>query len=51
MRPHPKSAVALAALALLAEALEYAPLPAEVVSLVQARLGTLKAGGKALATN
>jgi phosphate transport system substrate-binding protein len=33
----------------MAEELKYAPLPAEVVKLVQARLGTLKAGGKALA--
>ena len=33
----------------MAEGLKYAPLPAEVVKLVQARLGTLKAGGKALA--
>jgi len=35
----------------MAEELKYAPLPAEVVSLVEARLGTLKAGGKALATS
>jgi phosphate transport system substrate-binding protein len=33
----------------MAEGLKYAPLPADVVELVQARLGTLKAGGKALA--
>jgi phosphate transport system substrate-binding protein len=33
----------------MAEELKYAPLPPEVVKLVQARLGTLKAGGKALA--
>jgi phosphate transport system substrate-binding protein len=33
----------------MAEELKYAPLPAEVVKLVQARIGTLKAGGKALA--
>ena len=33
----------------MAEELKYAPLPADVVKLVQARLGTLKAGGKALA--
>jgi phosphate transport system substrate-binding protein len=33
----------------MAEELKYAPLPVEVVKLVQARLGTLKAGGKALA--
>ena len=33
----------------MAEGLKYAPLPADVVKLVQARLGTLKAGGKALA--
>ncbi len=31
--------------------LNYAPLPAEVVQLVQARLPTLKAGGKAIASN
>jgi phosphate transport system substrate-binding protein len=31
--------------------LKYAPLPSEVVALVQARLPTLKAGGKALAAN
>jgi phosphate transport system substrate-binding protein len=35
----------------MAAELNYAPLPAEVVSLIQARLGTLKAGGKTLATN
>ena len=34
----------------MAEGLKYAPLPADVAKLVQARLGTLKAGGKALAT-
>jgi len=33
----------------MAEGLKYAPLPTGVVKLVQARLGTLKAGGKALA--
>ncbi len=33
----------------MAEGLKYAPLPADVAKLVQARLGTLKAGGKALA--
>src|SRR5262245_28669452 len=33
----------------MAEDLKYAPLPPDVVKLVQARLGTLKAGGKALA--
>ena len=33
----------------MAEELKYAPLPPDVVKLVQARLGTLKAGGKALA--
>jgi hypothetical protein len=31
--------------------LQYAPLPPEVVQLVQARLPTLKAGGKTLASN
>ena len=35
----------------MAAELHYAPLPAEVVSLVQARLPTLKAGGKAIASN
>jgi phosphate transport system substrate-binding protein len=35
----------------MAAELNYAPLPAEVVSLIQARLPTLKAGGKSLATN
>jgi phosphate transport system substrate-binding protein len=35
----------------MATELKYAPLPAEVVSLVQARLPTLKAGGKSIATN
>lgn len=35
----------------MAAELEYAPLPAEVVALVKARLPTLKAGGKTLATN
>ena len=35
----------------MASDLNYAPLPAEVVSLVQARLPTLKAGGKAIAAN
>ena len=33
----------------MASELKYAPLPKEVVSLVQARLQTLKAGGKAIA--
>jgi phosphate transport system substrate-binding protein len=33
----------------MAAELHYAPLPAEVVSLVEARLPTLKAGGKAIA--
>jgi phosphate transport system substrate-binding protein len=31
--------------------LNYAPLPAEVVTLIQAQLPTLKAGGKAIASN
>ncbi|MEP6688371.1 MAG: phosphate ABC transporter substrate-binding protein PstS [Gemmatimonadales bacterium] len=31
--------------------LNYAPLPAEVVALIQSRLPTLKAGGKAIASN
>jgi len=35
----------------MAAELNYAPLPAEVVSLIQARLPTLKAGGKTLASN
>jgi phosphate transport system substrate-binding protein len=35
----------------MAAGLKYAPLPAEVVSLIQARLPTLKAGGKSIATN
>jgi phosphate transport system substrate-binding protein len=35
----------------MASDLNYAPLPAEVVSLVQSRLSTLKAGGKAIAAN
>jgi len=35
----------------MAAELHYAPLPAEVISLVQTRLQTLKAGGKALAAN
>jgi phosphate transport system substrate-binding protein len=35
----------------MASALNYAPLPAEVVALVQPRLSTLKAGGKAIAAN
>jgi len=35
----------------MATELKYAPLPAEVVSLIQARLPTLKAGGKTVATN
>jgi phosphate transport system substrate-binding protein len=34
----------------MAAELNYAPLPAEVVSLIQARLPTLKAAGKAIAT-
>jgi phosphate transport system substrate-binding protein len=33
----------------MAEELKYAALPSDVIKLVQARLGTLKAGGKALA--
>jgi phosphate transport system substrate-binding protein len=35
----------------MASELNYAPLPAEVVALIQARLPTLKAGGKAVASN
>jgi phosphate transport system substrate-binding protein len=35
----------------MATDLNYAPLPAEVVALIQSRLPTLKAGGKALASN
>jgi phosphate transport system substrate-binding protein len=35
----------------MASDLHYAPLPAEVASLIQARLPTLKAGGKAIASN
>jgi phosphate transport system substrate-binding protein len=35
----------------MAGELHYAPLPTEVVSLIQARLPTLKAGGKAIASN
>jgi phosphate transport system substrate-binding protein len=35
----------------MASELNYAPLPAEVVALIQSRLPTLKAGGKALASN
>jgi phosphate transport system substrate-binding protein len=35
----------------MATELKYAPLPTEVVSLIQARLPTLKAGGKSIATN
>ena len=35
----------------MAAELRYAPLPAEVVQLVQARLTTLKGGGKAIALN
>jgi phosphate transport system substrate-binding protein len=35
----------------MASDLNYAPLPPEVVSLVQSRLSTLKAGGKAIAAN
>ncbi|MBA3259049.1 MAG: phosphate ABC transporter substrate-binding protein PstS, partial [Gemmatimonadales bacterium] len=34
----------------MAAKLEYAPLPGEVVSLIEARLPTLKAGGKAIAS-
>jgi phosphate transport system substrate-binding protein len=35
----------------MATDLNYAPLPPEVVALIQARLPTLKAGGKAIASN
>jgi phosphate transport system substrate-binding protein len=35
----------------MATDLNYAPLPAEVVALIQSRLPTLKAGGKAIASN
>ncbi len=35
----------------LASALDYAPLPSEVVHLIESRLPTLKAGGRALASN
>ena len=35
----------------MAGELNYAPLPSEVVALIQARLPTLKAGGKAIASN
>ena len=35
----------------MATQLHYAPLPKDVVSLVQARLPTLKGGGKAIASN
>jgi phosphate transport system substrate-binding protein len=35
----------------MAADLNYAPLPAEVVSLIQARLPALRAGGKAIASN
>ena len=35
----------------MANELQYAPLPAEVVKLVQARLPTLKAGGRSIASN
>jgi phosphate transport system substrate-binding protein len=35
----------------MAADLHYAPLPSEVVRLIQARLPTLKAGGKAIASN
>jgi phosphate transport system substrate-binding protein len=35
----------------MAAELHYAPLPAEVVSLIQTRLPTLKAGGKTIASN
>ena len=35
----------------MAQELHYSPLPAEVVTLIQERLPTLKAGGKAIASN
>ncbi len=35
----------------MAAELDYAPLPPEVVALIQSRLPTLKAGGKAIASN
>ena len=35
----------------MAAELHYAPLPKDVAGLVQARLPTLKAGGKAIASN
>jgi phosphate transport system substrate-binding protein len=35
----------------MASELHYAPLPKDVVALVEARLPTLKAGGKAIASN
>ena len=35
----------------MAAELHYAPLPKDVVALVDARLTTLKAGGKAIASN
>jgi ABC-type sulfate transport system substrate-binding protein len=35
----------------MAAGLNYAPLPPEVAALIQSRLPTLKAGGKALASN
>ena len=34
----------------MAEELKYAPLPKEVVQLIEARLPTLKAGGKTIAS-
>jgi hypothetical protein len=35
----------------MAADLPYAPLPKEIVTLVESRLPTLKAGGKAIASN
>jgi hypothetical protein len=35
----------------MAADLNYAPLPPDIVSLIRARLPSLKAGGKALASN
>jgi len=35
----------------MAAGLHYSPIPKEVVTLIQARLATLKAGGKAIASN
>jgi hypothetical protein len=35
----------------IATELKYAPLPAEVVTLVRTRLQSLKAGGRAIALN